>query len=771
MQLFNKNLKKEKLLEPITIAKGQKLMNEGDPVDKMYVVIKGNVDQVWRGQHITLGPGTVAGLSDALNIEYDSDYTAMDELTVIACKYKSMADFDVIFKEQPVYIFGFAKGAFRQCRDVFTIYDELKKSVDNFSDYCNGINSEYRKIARSIGMTVKEIPMLEEMTPIQLKNEILKWEHDYIDSLNSVDNKEIESIYGKRTEIVNGVIGICCGYMKRAIECSENMGFYLEEFAPILLSAEKGDMFENLFELRIYAAERGADQAPIEKLMKMLYKYISQSGLYDKKLVKARWDEYANHDFVATAAAFDEAKVMKQAEFTKTFEHICEFAEIDPDKEKEYREQLDAYLALSDREGKEDNERRIRKKAVDLFYEIYEKSFFRALELEYMGGELDTILIMFLNFGYIDYEAVGEELTNQLADVSERLDSLCSSEHFFTIYRWLKAVYNAEREPSKNELDLDYRGFVLEERKSGNIPEAEMQEWMNNQTEKVKFEINNFFKSANRTTSGKMSSFCPVLTKEDFGAEPMRMLLTEARLMEAMTKIEDVDFGIFLREGYFTDMDANVKSEAYPKRVPPDIILLPNCGMRAMMWQECGGIKVDTPGRFVFPMYSLDDIDKLMIYCCGAFRWEICRKEQGARWNDISSECLTSDFYDYFTFYRKNKDLSAENKEKVKTLLKSSRNNMREAFTKQYTIWINFEAQGSIRLNKAERNILNKYCTFSKSYRAKVSSHPMYEQAISRHEIKSSQAVHHLQTIIDKVEKNGGTVPDEVKQGIEYLKL
>jgi hypothetical protein len=318
---------------------------------------------------------------------------------------------------------------------------------------------------------------------------------------------------------------------------------------------------------------------------------------------------------------------------------------------------------------------------------------------------------------------------------------------------------------------LDYRGFVLEERKSGNIPESEMQNWMNDQEQKVIFEINNFFKSANRTTSGKMTSFCPVLTKEDFVAEPMRLMITQTKLMEAMAKIEEVDFGIFLREGYFTDMEAGVKSEAYLKRVEPDIILLPNVGMRAMMWQECGGIKVDSPGRFVFPMFTIDDIDKMMVYCCGAFRWEICRKEQGARWNDISSECLTSDFYDYFTFYRKNKDLTTENKEKVKTLLKSSRNNMREAFTKQYNIWVNFEAQGSIRLNKAERNIFNKYCTFSKPYRAKVSSHPMFEQALSRHEIKQSQALHHLKTIIDKVEKNDGVVPDEVKQGMEYLKM
>jgi hypothetical protein len=559
--------------------------------------------------------------------------------------------------------------------------------------------------------------------------------------------------------------------MKRAIECAETMGFYLDEFTPILLSADRGDMFELIFNLRIYAAERGAAQDDIIKLMKMLYKYLSSCGLYDKTLLKERWAEYDSHDFAASAAAFDEAKMQKQAEFTQTFEHICEFAEIEEEKVEEYRAQLDAYLALSDREGKEDNERRTRKKATDLFYEIYLKTFFRALEFEAYGGELDTIILMFLNFGYIDYGAVGEELTNELADLVERLDTLCMSEHCFTIYSWLRAVYAGEREPSKNELDLDYRGFVLEERKMGNISEADMPTWMNDQEQKVKFEINNFFVSSNRTTSGKMTAFCPVLTKEDFGAEPMRMLLTSAKLQEALSKIEEVDYGIFLREGYFTDMDANVKSEAYLKRVEPDIILLPNCGMRAMMWQECGGIKVDSPGRFVFPLFTFDDLDKLMIYCCGAFRWEICRKEQGPRWNDIASDCLTSDFYDYFTFYRKNKELSAENKEKVKILLKSSRNNMREAFTKQYTIWINFEAKGSIRLNKAERNILNKYCTFSKAYRSKVSSHPMFEQVLSRHEIKTAQAVNHLKTIIDKVEKNGGEVPDEVRQGIDYLRM
>ncbi|CBK73303.1 hypothetical protein CIY_03490 [Butyrivibrio fibrisolvens 16/4] len=95
----------------------------------MYVIVTGSIEQVWKDQHLTLGPGTIAGLSDALNLEYEADYTVAEDSMIIKCPYKSMSDFDAIFEAQPVYIFGFSKGAFRQCRDVFKIYDSYKKRL------------------------------------------------------------------------------------------------------------------------------------------------------------------------------------------------------------------------------------------------------------------------------------------------------------------------------------------------------------------------------------------------------------------------------------------------------------------------------------------------------------------------------------------------------------------------------------------------------------------------------------------------------------------
>ena len=40
------------------------------------------------------------------------------------------------------------------------------------------------------------------------------------------------------------------------------------------------------------------------------------------------------------------------------------------------------------------------------------------------------------------------------------------------------------------------------------------------------------------------------------------------------------------------------------------------------------------------------------------------------RWNDITEPSLTSEYCDYIQFYRKNHDLSAEAKEKIKNALK-----------------------------------------------------------------------------------------------------
>ena len=86
------------------------------------------------------------------------------------------------------------------------------------------------------------------------------------------------------------------------------------------------------------------------------------------------------------------------------------------------------------------------------------------------------------------------------------------------------------------------------------------------------------------------------------------------------------------------------------KEVLPDIILMPNAGTKAMMWQETAGVKRDTSARFMFPVFTAVDLEDMMIETMGRYRWEICRKIQGVHWNDIREKSLTAEYCDYMQF-------------------------------------------------------------------------------------------------------------------------
>ena len=157
------------------------------------------------------------------------------------------------------------------------------------------------------------------------------------------------------------------------------------------------------------------------------------------------------------------------------------------------------------------------------------------------------------------------------------------------------------------------------------------------------------------------------------------------------------------------------------------------------MWQETEGAKADTPARFMFPMFTTADIDDLMLVVVARYRWEICRHVQGVHWNDIRDKSLTSEYYDYLQFYRKNSALSSEAKEKIKLLLQRVRNNFKEAFVKDYQNWMKYESKGSFRLNRAAREILITYCPFSKEIRKTLAANPLYQTAFHKMETENKR--------------------------------
>lgn len=180
------------------------------------------------------------------------------------------------------------------------------------------------------------------------------------------------------------------------------------------------------------------------------------------------------------------------------------------------------------------------------------------------------------------------------------------------------------------------------------------------------------------------------------------------------------------------------------------------------MWQEVGGKNKATPGRFVFPILSNTNIDDMMVKMFGRFRWELCRCIQGMQWNDIKVKSLTSEYMDYIQFYRKNRDLSDEAREKVKMQIQKGRNNSREVFLIDYEAWVKSESNGSMKMNKVAREILATYCPFEKTLRQKLETQRPYEVAMARFGRNSMKKKQEFELRIKAIQRETPDVPQEI---------
>lgn len=193
------------------------------------------------------------------------------------------------------------------------------------------------------------------------------------------------------------------------------------------------------------------------------------------------------------------------------------------------------------------------------------------------------------------------------------------------------------------------------------------------------------------------------------------------------------------------------------KQVFPDIILVPAAGARALMWQEMSGVSRTSRGRFIFPVLTSEDLTLMMIKLAGQFRWELCRSMMGGRWNDISYNSLTSVYADYIDTYRKNKNLTPEAKERIRSQIKRHNNNLRNIFTYDYELWLRYEYLGSRKLNKEVRAIMYQFCPFGASKRKLLLNQPVFSDIAIRFENERKKIVREIENAMRTIQRQGMT--------------
>ncbi len=752
------------------IPQGQLIFENGQQLDALYLIVKGVVSVSHPGGRFSLRSGDVIGLSELACNEVYMEYKVEEKVSAIVYPYKS-GILSQLFEMNSDTMRFFRLSLFRQLNAVMGQYKLLKVESTSLYEYVLSSYEDYVKMCEAYHISPAQPAGYEDMVSLSMEEDVPSWLSGYYSTLeqmvavwdsNKTDNDFVCGFLARASQDIHHLILLC-----------SQMQEYKKDICKILMNENELDFLEVLMALYCKAVSKdGVEEektTAIRRTINDILMQLENQGVLDnenylmrKALIEKQFLEVQRRYTQAGAGEQEDAPFSEA--ISNSLDKILSYAECDWELETSFRENIEKYKQTVNKNGTEDDIRILRQEITKEFYQVYAAAFMKSMK----GEQVPAVVMMFFNFGYVDEELAGISNAVYLYEITDKLPT-SPEEGVYSFYEWLMAIYEGRKEPSRNEFDLDYTAYLLEEKKMGRITQEQERELLRDNSSKVMYEIQNVFPLINKMSFGRIATFCPVFSEHNVMKELETTLVSKDKLLQIIGNIRNKDFGAFYRETLFSNPEQGVTKEFINVEVLPDIILTPNVGTRGVMWQEIEGKRRNTPARMMSSVFQMEDLALIMIRLTGEFRWEMCKRMQGTRWNDVSERSLTSEYFDYIQFYRKNQDLSPDAKERIRADMGRAKNSFKEMFIMDYMVWILYESNGAPRLNKVARGILFTYCTFSAEIREKLKANPMYRDIVERYEVRMGQKRHRMDNLIQKLTVLGKKIPEEIEKEKEFL--
>lgn len=751
----------------IVIEKHKTICSSEQPMTTLYLISQGRVEVQCPGGSYQIRNGDVAGICEICSEIHFLTYTALEDTTLIPYPLTSLEALGNLMQVRPEIAKLFLLSLLRQFDAMLeqcsvsevssaNLYRRLQTDCALYADLC-----ERHKAPSRIP------PEVEAIAP-SLEDSCDEWLSRYYSALQRIYMGADAGVLLQEPGLSLGALRKGSLDLNKSYRVLEAQAQYRSQIIDCYFNPSGNDLFDAMTKLYYRLRQEGQDTGGLyETISQMLClpdEYEIPPGAQAETRVEAfRRKEGALQHPQAASGSGDgsDADILQLLE--GSLETILDYAGLDGDKEAAFREHVVLYRDTKDKNSMDDECTRLRRKLTDEFYLLYTEVFLRSLSV----SSMPLPVRMFLYFGYVDEKLAGEDNAVALYRLASYM-SEPGQMGVYTFYDWLLAIYDGEKNPSRSELDEDYDDFVYLQKKKNNLTAAQVAELENDCMAKVRYELENLFPSANKVTYGRVTTFCPLFTAENMLKDLRDSFVTPEKIESALTMLKKVDFSAFYRETIDYELAQVMNREPMHVEYLPDIILMPNAGIRGSLWQEIEGRKRNSPSRMILPAFYMESLDTAIVRMTGEFRWEMCKRIQSGRWNDVSEPSLTSEYFDYMQFYKKNTELSKDAKEKLQNSLVRAKNSFREMFVRDYITWIFYESSGSARMNKVARRILFLYCPLPASMDAGLEQNPMFSELLSRQRILSGQRVQKLSMLRQKLRNSNTPVPDYLEQEIAF---
>lgn len=746
-------------------AGGNKIFTYGQPVTALLLIADGKVRESYPGGSIMLSKGDVIGICEICSEFHFLEYETVEDTTILSYPIANIEALEVLLQSHANLAALVLMSSFRQigmllnacsfsqlkCSD---LYKHLPADYDKYTQMC----SRYRISPLTLdGLSDFDTYYGDEAADMWLSEFYAGFLRLYSNAANSAMLKELP--------VSLGLLRKCSLDFRKTYLTLNEQYDYLKKLGHFYFNESGTDLFEFYTQLLQSTEPGSSDYAAVRESLQHMINDFSVYADCNPAELKNRLDRFnasSASELEALPEEDDSAELPE--DLNGSLAAILKFSNCDSELTGSFSNHVKAYAALPDKASMDEKTSRLRRHLTAEFYKIYTAIFQNSLKTD----QLPMPVRMFLYFGYTDEALAGTQNAVTLYSIAKQIAS-GGSAGVYTFYDWLLAIYNGQKTPSRNEFDQDYSDYVHKQKFEGKISQEKLRELETDPMYKVMFELENLFPTANKITYGRVTTFCPIFCKDDVLKDLRECYVNASQVGSILQKIKEVDYTAFYRESIDTEHFDLMGKEPIHVEYLPDVILMPNIGIRGSMWQEIEGKVRNSSSRMLISIFHMEDMESTFIHMTGELRWELCKRVQGGRWNDLSDPSLTSEYYDYAQFYKKNHELSAEAKERVRTSLLRAKNSFKEMFVRDYLIWILYEGNGSPRLNKVARKILFTYCPFPQKICSTLAQNPLYTELMERRNIKNAQKLHHLDVLQQKITKSGTPVPPTLEAEKHYI--
>lgn len=741
------------------------ICTEGQPLDAIHIIVSGSVSAYFEGGEIELKKGDIVGLLDTAYSSHSFNYKTTEDSSFVSFACKGASGFEALIKQNPEIGRMAFNSMINQASQIFSAYRKAKNDCQHIFDSIHATYEAYEDICVHNNIIARSLPSFESLSMQEEENMVPEWILAYYNSMKEFPQELKLSLYA-RSAYLTGMVIRGSEDVHSAFSSIIELSDLLSTNVSVMMQESGLDLFDLYSSLLLRLKADSHDYEIVKKTIDEMIEALEFGGLIDPELLRQRVSNYRNN----LVTKKEEAEILENGDaegdamLSDATNIILEYAGVDAEIATAFKTALSQYKKIQDKTSYDEPVRKVRMELTNLFYKIYSEAFIISVRDE----NIPPVLKMFFNFGFVDAELAGMSNARYLLSLADKFAGNPEN-GVYTALEWFNAIYMMKKEPSRNDLDLDYLEYLHDLKMQGKIDNDTERILAKDPGERVLFELNNMFPLVNKVTYGRISSFCPVLSEHDMIKTLDSCMVLPESILESYKKLEAIDYSAFYRETMYVNEAAGIAKETINVRVLPDVILMPNIGTRGIMWQEIEGKKRSTPSRFVISVFHLDDLPTTITRLTGEYRWEMCKRIQGSRWNDVSDKSLTSEYFDYVQFYKKNNELSTDAKEKIKNSLQKAKNSFKEMFVRDYITWVMFEGTGSPRLNKLARSIFVTYCPFPYDLRQKIAANPLFKSLIERYEIKLSQKLHHFDNVIQKMNASNIEVPQELSDTRNFL--